>query len=122
MRCGMASTTRRRITWRSRPSPLAAPQPHAGYRPRCVAGRTQRPIPRHQDAGNLLGRPAVSVAISEGSAAAIAAYRASLRRRRTMLAMLAVVAVAAFLADIVVGPSLLPASEALRALFDPDAA
>jgi len=64
----------------------------------------------------------VSAVLSEGSAAAIAAYRASLRRRRLLLGLLAFIAVAAFLADVVVGPSLLPASEALRALFDPEAA
>ena len=64
----------------------------------------------------------MSAALSEGSAAAIGAYRASLRRRRVLLAVLAVVALAAFLADIAIGPSALTAADALRALFDPEAA
>ncbi|MBW6398766.1 iron ABC transporter permease [Roseomonas sp. HJA6] len=60
--------------------------------------------------------------MSEGSAGAIAAYRASLRRRRLVLGVLAVIAVAAFLADIAIGPSALSAADALRALFDPSSA
>nr|WP_246523089.1 iron ABC transporter permease [Neoroseomonas eburnea] len=45
-----------------------------------------------------------------------------MHRRRLLLALLAAIAVVAFLADIAVGPSPLPASEALRALFDPSSA
>ncbi|WP_369412745.1 FecCD family ABC transporter permease [Neoroseomonas alba] len=64
----------------------------------------------------------MSAVLSEGSAGAIAAYRASLRRRRLVLGVLAVIAVAAFLADIAIGPSALSAADALRALFDPSSA
>jgi len=64
----------------------------------------------------------VSAVLSEGSAGAIAAYRTSLRRRRLVLGVLAVIAVAAFLADIAIGPSALSTVDALRALFDPSSA
>ena len=64
----------------------------------------------------------MSAVLSEGSAGAIAAYRTSLRRRRLVLGVLAVIAVAAFLADIAIGPSALSTVDALRALFDPSSA
>ena len=56
----------------------------------------------------------MSAVLSDGTTAAIAGYRASLRRRRILLALLAVIAVAAFLVDIAVGPSLLSAGDALK--------
>jgi iron complex transport system permease protein len=64
----------------------------------------------------------VSAALSPGASAAIAGYRASLRRRRLLLVVLAVIAVTAFLIDIAVGPSLLTVPDALGALFAPDSA
>lgn len=64
----------------------------------------------------------MSAVLSQGTSAAIAAYRASLRRRRVLLALLVVVAVVAFLVDIAIGPSLLSARDALVALVDPAAA
>lgn len=59
---------------------------------------------------------------SSGAAQALSEYRASLRRRRVLLALLAALAVAAFLLDVAVGPSSLPARDALAALFNPGGA
>ncbi|MFC3002461.1 FecCD family ABC transporter permease [Falsiroseomonas tokyonensis] len=64
----------------------------------------------------------MSLQVSQGAATVLGAYRSSLRRRRLLLALLGVIAVAAFLLDVAVGPSAMSFAEALRALFDPDSA